>query len=433
MTMKALMGALLLVFVSFGASAQGIEFFDGTYEQALEKAKKENKIVFVDFYADWCGPCKYLSSKVFPDPGLGEYFNSRIVPVKVDIEAAGNRAVVDKFKIESLPTLAFVDSKGALLSFTVGSMSVEDLMKLARRATKDDPGFEDLYSRYRADKNDVANVRELLKEAPSYVTTLSEGIERDKWIVRIERIFKEYINSNLGPQIINADDYKIIKAFHQQPAAGDKIVEFINTNMQAYLDKVGQGPAYYVIEYNDRIMSDLARSGKAEYKKYMERVTGDMKTAYDAVAQPPLTPEERYHYIMDSEYALFGKKDAATYVALLDEYFTKSGDNITTMEYGEAAQKIYTATGGKVPDKVNSKAKEWMVKALQDNSVNLLDRLNLVVLLGDINRTLNNTGEARKCYNQAFMEAMQLSDDMTKAMVQMKVKQKLDALELLKK
>ena len=40
---------------------QGVRFEKGNLEQVLAKAKVERKIVFVDAYAVWCGPCKWLS------------------------------------------------------------------------------------------------------------------------------------------------------------------------------------------------------------------------------------------------------------------------------------------------------------------------------------------------------------------------------------
>ena len=55
----------LLLFVS--VNAQGIEFEKGAWEEVLAKAKAEDKLMFVDSYTTWCGPCKKLSKHVFPN------------------------------------------------------------------------------------------------------------------------------------------------------------------------------------------------------------------------------------------------------------------------------------------------------------------------------------------------------------------------------
>ena len=56
---------------------QGILFETDGLQKALAKARKENKAVFVDCYTSWCGPCKMMSSKVFPDKQAGDFFNPR--------------------------------------------------------------------------------------------------------------------------------------------------------------------------------------------------------------------------------------------------------------------------------------------------------------------------------------------------------------------
>ena len=52
-TMKKIISIILLVLFANLLSAQGIKFFEGTFKEALEKAKLENKKVFVDVYTDW--------------------------------------------------------------------------------------------------------------------------------------------------------------------------------------------------------------------------------------------------------------------------------------------------------------------------------------------------------------------------------------------
>lgn len=65
----------------------------------------------------------------------------------------------------------------------------------------------------------------------------------------IEKFFKDYIDLKMGPELINVDDYRIINTFHHTDKPGDKLMEFMNKNMEAYL-KLGEGPAYFVMEYN---------------------------------------------------------------------------------------------------------------------------------------------------------------------------------------
>jgi len=103
----------------------GINFFHGTWEEALVKAQAEEKLIFVDAFAVWCGPCK-----VFTDAEVGEYYNSQFVNIKMDMEKTPGRAFGDKYPVSAFPTLFYIDAKGEVLKKVVGGRGVPEFLKL---------------------------------------------------------------------------------------------------------------------------------------------------------------------------------------------------------------------------------------------------------------------------------------------------------------
>lgn len=78
--------ALVLTVTAVNAQSSGVKFNDGTYAEVLAAAKKADLPVFLDAYAVWCGPCKYMTSTIFPDKAAGDYFNKNFIPAKFDME-----------------------------------------------------------------------------------------------------------------------------------------------------------------------------------------------------------------------------------------------------------------------------------------------------------------------------------------------------------
>ena len=74
--------SLLLLSAVIG---QGIEFFHGSWEEALAEAKKQEKPIFVDAFTTWCGPCKMMSRSVFTEEEVGTFFNENFISLKIDM------------------------------------------------------------------------------------------------------------------------------------------------------------------------------------------------------------------------------------------------------------------------------------------------------------------------------------------------------------
>lgn len=106
----------------------GITFFEGTFNQALAQADKDKKLVFLDIYAVWCGPCKRLKATTFKDQAVGEYFNKRFVSIAIDGEKGEGPALAQKLQLTAYPTLYVLDSKGTVVRKIVGYRTAEQLL-----------------------------------------------------------------------------------------------------------------------------------------------------------------------------------------------------------------------------------------------------------------------------------------------------------------
>lgn len=114
----------------------GIEFFEGTWQQVLDKAKKEDKLIFVDAYTVWCGPCKYMSNAVFTDKAVGEYYNKNFVNYKFDMEKGEGPTFARKYTVNSYPSLIFLTPNGDPVYFAEGIHQIDSFMKLGNDANE---------------------------------------------------------------------------------------------------------------------------------------------------------------------------------------------------------------------------------------------------------------------------------------------------------
>lgn len=421
----------LLMGWSVSASSQGISFFKGTFDEALAKAKQENKLVFVDFYATWCGPCKQMAEKVFTDEEVGKYMNDKFVCMQIDVEKEGwQKETARNFNVTVLPTLIFFKADASVASRLAGAREKADLLNAAKVVCGEQLSFEKLYDRAKS-KKDLADMQLVLKQAPDYVGGL-EGMEAQKWIVRIDKLYAEYAKMKMGPDFINKEDFQIVSKFNKKNVKDDAVMNFMAKNLEAYMNKLGEAPGILLVEYNNKVIEQLSKAGKEEYKKYLERINGDLEAAYAIMPTGALTPYEKFKYYYDGMYLLAYKKDAASYVELMNKYLAALGDQVGANDYGEIAQNMYVMSKGKLNNEQLGQVRDWLVKAMQYEGTGLIDRINFVTMLGDTYKALKQFDKAKEAYNQGCMEALQIENKMRSAQIQMIMKRKLQSLELAK-
>lgn len=104
-----IIGLMLGGIFSISAQTTGINFFHGTWAETVAKAKAENKLIFIDFYTQWCGPCLNMAETVFVLPTVGDFYNSNFVNAKIDAENGEGINLSKKYQVRSFPTYMFVD------------------------------------------------------------------------------------------------------------------------------------------------------------------------------------------------------------------------------------------------------------------------------------------------------------------------------------
>ena len=415
-------------------AANGIKFFKGTFSEALVKAKQENKILFVDFYAVWCVPCKKMAKTVFTQEEVGKYFNEHFISLQLDAEKGENVDIAKNYKVAAYPTVAFIAPDGKALSVNTGAMDKDELMEAAKIAAGESVSFEELYNKYKADNNDLDVQQQLLLKAPSFLQA-QEGMDADKWVTRLQKLYKNYIAAKAPLKLINENDYRIILTLEGDEDKEHKqyMIDLMNDHLDDWMKKLGKAPAYYIVEANDIFAEDMAKDGNVKYKDYVEKVKNQYAKAYEVVGWTGSTPYEKAKLYFYALYNLYKNKDVNGYVKAMETYFGKMENNLRSADYGKAAQNLYMAAGKSLKAKDHEVAIKWAEKALSQEDA-VMDRVNYMVMIGDSYRELKNYTKAREYYNQAFAETLRLENmEMPQAMLQGAIKQKLSTLELLEK
>lgn len=128
--------SLVFALFAFATSvrAEGIRFFEGSWEEALAEAKRLDRIIFVDAYAVWCGPCKKMAADVFPDDKVGEFYNKNFVNLKLDMERGEGLKFREKYPVSAFPTLFYIDYTGEIVQQVRGAQQVPGFLELGKKA-----------------------------------------------------------------------------------------------------------------------------------------------------------------------------------------------------------------------------------------------------------------------------------------------------------
>lgn len=154
---KIWISLILLFSLTLPAAAQegeGIRFFHGTWEEALQKAKQENKLIFVDCYTVWCGPCAYMAKNVFTLKEVGDFFNEHFVCLKSEMEREKDGIMLkERYNVVAYPTFLFITSEGYVAHRDLGGMDKDKFLALGQKALEiGNNGYEERFAKGERDE-----------------------------------------------------------------------------------------------------------------------------------------------------------------------------------------------------------------------------------------------------------------------------------------
>ncbi|MEG0795766.1 MAG: thioredoxin family protein [Odoribacter sp.] len=417
------LGLLLLA----GVCQAQILFFQGSFEDALKKAKEDKKNLFVDFYTVWCGPCKLMDKEVFTQKSVGDYFNETFICCHLDAELPENKPLAKKYNVKAFPTMILMDANGKELKRLKGACAAEQLLKDVKVANGDELSFEQLYEKYKKNKKDFDIQQELLIEAPYFIMGV-EGYDRDKWSVRIETLFDEYVKNKGLENMVNGPDLVIFRTYHTEIGKEDPIFEHVVKNYERYCEALNKPDVSdYIIELNNRYIIQMCKKGNQDYKARLERIKGDMSAPYAGNSFGSLSVYEAVSYLADGTYYLFKQKDEKSYFEAMDKYLAGLGAEASVNDYSQVLEDLYVASETKLSEAGFQKSIVWIGQALEKDMSESV-RVRLLVMLSDCYVGTGLREKAKQALNQAFLVSVRIENKGEQKQMQDIVKAKLEQI-----
>lgn len=345
------------LFIGAFALAQGIKFEETNFNTILAKAKKENKLVFIDAYTTWCGPCKLMAKNVFPQKNVGDYYNANFINAKIDMEKGEGIDIAKKYNVKAFPTYLFVDGNGELVHRTLGYVEEKDFIQFAKDAGDPSKRLGTLKQKFEDGEKD-----------PAFLKNLA-GLTMYSDTEFAARVLERYFS---GKTELDREDIQMLLSATQST---DSPLYKTFLAKKAEITKILPAERYDAFDKNIKLNTIVKKSYNADTKKWND-------SYFMTEAQKFLTKDEAEKILTRAKASRALKdKDIATYEKLTMELY-KDTSALRSEELNSIAWNFFeNVTNKPALEKALSWAQESVKK--DENSANTDTLANLYNKLGD--------------------------------------------------
>lgn len=188
---------LPLLMLSLGINGQ-VDFIEvetrDEMKAAQKKASDQMLMLFVDVYADWCGPCKMMDSEVFANPSVSEYMKDHYLGVKVDGESDFGRIFAAELGLEGYPSMFVFSDEGELISKIVGFTPAQELKTTLGNIQEGFGKIKTYRALYRSDRLEA-------EKFADYITVVRDMGNPEE----AKKLSEAYVEKVMGPELSDND------------------------------------------------------------------------------------------------------------------------------------------------------------------------------------------------------------------------------------
>lgn len=339
------------------------------WNKIVEKAKAAKKLIFIDCYTDWCGPCKKLATTVFTQDNVADFYNANFVCAKFEMEKDKDGVMLKtKYGVSAFPTLLFIDPKTQQIAHRlVGAGSAEWLIEGGKTAKDPKANLNSMTERYKAGERDPQFI-------VAYTKVLGAAYMKDEQ----SKVTIDYLNSLSADQLATAENWILIRENLSDPLC--KPMREVMTNRKKFYDIAGQdvvdmhlnnciGTAAYAMAAWRPGEAPFNEARNTELTNYLETIDfptaqalayiktadlarkGDWKGVLAKMRQVEtdnVFKNDDYRYFqlnIESFTASKDKEVVGEAVAWLDKKIADTNNNYRKADYAQSKVRLLTSVG----------------------------------------------------------------------------------------